>query len=191
GQDSDAPISPEHMNHARLYVALVTVCTNALREILLTHVPNPHSNIYQAIQAKKADLTQKRQTGRGQCQNALLNSDQIQVVFSDPFGRYVASVDQFDISLLYILIRNVSTVSAPLMGWGRDPREQPSRDKCIGASVERIRLYRNKIGHSMDGKMIKVDFDEYWSKIDAVLDDIEVKLGITGYRAYLETQRRQ
>ncbi|KAL3889695.1 hypothetical protein ACJMK2_002024 [Sinanodonta woodiana] len=143
GHDSDAPIMPEHMNHARLYVALVTVCTNALRAILLVHVPEPHANIYQAIRAKKADLTKKTQIKRGQWQNALLILDQCKVVFPDPFGRYVASVDQFDISLLYILIRHVSTVSASLMDWGNDPIEQPFRDRCIGASVERIRLYRN------------------------------------------------
>ncbi|KAL3888112.1 hypothetical protein ACJMK2_000492 [Sinanodonta woodiana] len=191
GHDSDAPISPEHMNHARLYVALVTVCTNALRDILLTHVPEPYTNIYQAIRAQKADLTKKTPTRRGQWQNALLLPDQCQVVFPDPFGRYVACVDQFDITLLYILIRNVSTVPTSLMDWGMDPIEEPDRDKCLGASVERIRLYRNQIGHSMDGKMSQEKFDDYWNKIDAVLEDIEQALGIQGYRAQLEKQRRQ
>ncbi|KAL3889765.1 hypothetical protein ACJMK2_002093, partial [Sinanodonta woodiana] len=191
GHDSDAPIMQEHMNHARLNVALVTVCTNALREILLTHVPKSHANIYQAIRAKKADLINKTQIRRGQRQNALLLPDQLQVVFSDPRGRYVASVDQFDISVLYILIRHVSTVSASLMDWGNDPIEHPFRDRCLGASVERIRIYRNKISHSMDGKLSQHDFDDYWNKIDAVLDDIEQALGRQGFRAQLEKQKRQ
>ncbi|KAL3890058.1 hypothetical protein ACJMK2_002355 [Sinanodonta woodiana] len=191
GHDSDAPILPEHMNHARLYVALVTVCTNALREILLTHVPEPHANIYQEIRAKKADLTNKTQTRRGQWQSALLLPDQCQVVFPDPRGRYVASVDQFDISLLYILIRNVSTVSESVMGWGIEPTEHPFRDRSLGANVERIRLYRNQIGHSMNGKISNQDFDDYWNRIDAVLDDIEIKLGRQGFREQLEKQRRQ
>ncbi|KAL3888122.1 hypothetical protein ACJMK2_000502 [Sinanodonta woodiana] len=190
--DSDVPIKPEHMNHARLYVALVTVCTNALRDILLTHVPYPYTNIYKAIKASQGDLTKKTQTRQGQWQNALLLPDQCRVVFPDPRGRYVASVDQFDITLLYILIRNVSTVSASVMGWGMDPIEQPSRDKCLGASVERIRSYRNHIGHSMDGKISQQDFDDYWNKIDAVLDDIEELLGRQGYyRAQLDKQKRQ
>ncbi|KAL3888485.1 hypothetical protein ACJMK2_000852 [Sinanodonta woodiana] len=191
GHDYDAPIMPEHMNHARLYVALVTVCTNALRDILLTHVPYPHTNIYRAIRAKKADLTRKTQTRRGQWQNALLLPDQCQVVFPDPRGRYVAGLDQFDISLLYFLIRNVSTVSASVMGWGNDPIEKPFRDKCLGANVERIRSYRNQIGHSMDGQISQHDFDEYWNMIDSVLDDIEQALGRQGYRTELEKQRRQ
>ncbi|KAL3889633.1 hypothetical protein ACJMK2_001969 [Sinanodonta woodiana] len=191
GHDYDAPITSEHMNHARLYVALMTVCTNALREILLTHVPKPHINIYQAIRAKKDDLTRKTHNKRRQWQSALLIPDQCQVVFPDPRGRYVASVDQFDISLLYILIRHVSTVSASVMNWGIDPIEKPFRDRCLGASVERIRLYRNQIGHSIDGKMSQHDFDDYWNKIDAVLDDIEQVLGRQVYRAQLEKQREQ
>ncbi|KAL3889233.1 hypothetical protein ACJMK2_001941 [Sinanodonta woodiana] len=191
GHDSDAPIMPEHMNQARLCVALATVCTNALREILLTHVSDKHANIYQAIRAKKADLTKKTQARRGQWQNSLLLPDQSQVVFPDPFGRYVASVDQFDISLLYILIRHVSTVSASVMGWGIDPIEHPSRDRCLGATVERIRLYRNQICHSMDGKISQHDFDDYWNKFDIVLDDIEQALGRQEFRAQLEKQRRQ
>ncbi|KAK3586272.1 hypothetical protein CHS0354_022599 [Potamilus streckersoni] len=191
GHDSDAPIMPEHMNHARLCVALVTVCGNALRDILLSHVPAPHKNIYQAIQANKANLANKTQTRRGQWQNAILIPDQCQVVFPDPFGRYVASVDQFDICLLYILIRNVSTVPASLMDWGIDPIEQPQRDRSLGASVERIRSYRNQIiGHSMDGKIGQQDFNDYWNKLDAVLDDIEHALGRQGYRAQLEKQRQ-
>ncbi|KAL3888285.1 hypothetical protein ACJMK2_000656, partial [Sinanodonta woodiana] len=191
GLDSDSPIRPEHMNHARLYVALVTVCTNALRDILLTHVPEPYTNIYRAIMAKKAELTKKIQTRRGQGQNYLL-PDQCKVVFPDPFGRYVGSVDQFDITLLYILIRNVSTVSDSLMGWGIDPVEQPFRDTCLGASVERIRLYRNQIGHSMDGKISQQDFDHYWNQIKAVIDDIEQALGKQGlYMTELEKHRKQ
>ncbi|KAL3889688.1 hypothetical protein ACJMK2_002017 [Sinanodonta woodiana] len=191
GHDSDASIMPEHINHARIYVAIMTVCTNALRDILLTRCPEPHTKIYQAIRAKKADLTNKTQTRRGQWQNALLMSNQCQVVFPDPRGRYVASVDQFDISLLYILIRHVSTVSASVMDWGNDPTEQPFRDRCLGVSVERIRLYRNQIGHSMDGRISQDDFEDYWNKIDAVLDDIDIKLGKQGFRAQLEKQKRQ
>ncbi|KAL3889226.1 hypothetical protein ACJMK2_001573, partial [Sinanodonta woodiana] len=86
---------------------------------------------------------------------------------------------------------HVSTVSASVMGWGIDQIEHPSRDRCLGASVERIRLYRNQIGHSMDGKMSQHDFHDYWNKIDAVLDDIEVKLGRQGFREQLEKQKRQ
>ncbi|KAL3888519.1 hypothetical protein ACJMK2_000885 [Sinanodonta woodiana] len=169
------------MNHARLCVVLVTVCGNAMRDILSTHVPAPHTDIHQAILASKWKLTSTQ--GRPH-----LNKDQTKLVFPDPQGRTTGQVDQFDISLLYTLIRNISTVTAPVTGWGYEPQDQP-RDTSLGASVERIRFYRNHIiGHSMDGKISQQDFDDYWNKIDDVLDDIEIKLGTQGYRAQLEKQ---
>ena len=170
------------MNHARLCVALVTVCGNAMRDVLSTQVPSPHTDIHQAILANKSKLTSRQ--GR-----PLLNSDQISLVFPDPQGKTTGKVDQFDLTLLYTLIRNISTVTAPVTGWGNEPQDQP-RDNSLGASVERIRSYRNHIiGHSMDGKISQQDFDDYWNKIDAVLDDIELKLGTQGYRAQLEKQK--
>ncbi|KAK3606684.1 hypothetical protein CHS0354_023246 [Potamilus streckersoni] len=184
GHDPDAPITREHMNHARLYVALVKVCGNAMRQVLRTQVPSPHTDIYQAILANKSKLI-KRQ-GR-----PLLNPDQIQLVFPDLQGQTTGKVDQFDLSLLYTLIRNISTVPSPVTGWGNDPQDQP-RDTSLGASVERIRSYRNHIiGHSMDGEINQQDFEDYWNKIDSVLDDIEHVLGRQGYREQLEKQKRQ
>ncbi|KAL3888509.1 hypothetical protein ACJMK2_000875 [Sinanodonta woodiana] len=172
------------MNHARLCIAIVTVCGNAMREILSTHVPSSYTDIYQAILANKSMLTSRQ--GR-----PLLNKDQIKVVFPDPQGKKTGKVDQFDLSLLYTLIKNISTVPNPGNGWGNDPNDQP-RDNSLGASVERIRSYRNHIiGHSMDVKISQQDFEDYWNKIDAVLSDIERELGTQGYRGQLEKQKTQ
>ncbi|KAL3889745.1 hypothetical protein ACJMK2_002074, partial [Sinanodonta woodiana] len=183
--DPDAPITREHMNHARLCVAIVTVCGNAMRDVLSTQVPSPHTDIHQAILANKGKLTSRQ--GR----KPLLNHDQTQLVYPDPQGMTTGKVDQLDLSLLYILIRNISTVPAPVTGWGKDPQDQP-RDNSLGACVERIRSYRNHIiGHSEDGKINQQDFDDYWNKIDNVLNDIEDKLGRQGYRAQLEKQKKQ
>ncbi|KAK3594827.1 hypothetical protein CHS0354_002875 [Potamilus streckersoni] len=184
GHDSDTPITPEHMNHSRLCVALVTVCGDAMRQVLRTQVPAPHTDIYQAILANRINLT--RRQGR-----PLLNSDQSQLVFPDPQGRKTGTLDQFDLSLLYTLIRNVSSVPAPLTGWGNDPLDQP-RDRSLGASVERIRSYRNHIsGHSADGKMSQNALEDYWNKFEAVLHDIEAVIGGQVYSQELVKQKRQ
>ncbi|KAL3889238.1 hypothetical protein ACJMK2_001585, partial [Sinanodonta woodiana] len=183
--DPDAPITHEHMNHARLCVAIVTVCGKAMRKVLSTQVPSPHTYIYQAILANKGKLTSRKE------RRPLLNRDQTHLVFPDPQGMTTGKVELFDLSLLYTLIRNISTVPAPVTGWGKDPNDQP-RDNTLGASVERIRSYRNQIiGHSEDGKISQQDFDNYWSKIDNVLNDIEDKLGRQGYRAQLEKLKKQ
>ncbi|KAL3888682.1 hypothetical protein ACJMK2_001046 [Sinanodonta woodiana] len=172
------------MNHARLCVAIVTVCGNAMREVLSTQVPSQHKDIHQTILANKSKLTGRQ--GR-----PLLNLDQTQMVFPDPHGKKTGKVEQFDLSLLYTFIRNISAVPPPVTGWGYDPQDNP-RDNSLGASVERIRSYRNHIiGHSMDGKISQHDFDEYWNKIDAVLGDIELKLGTKGYKTQLEKQKTQ
>ncbi|KAL3887824.1 hypothetical protein ACJMK2_000217, partial [Sinanodonta woodiana] len=177
--DVDAPITQEHINHARLCNALTTVCSNALREILLTNVPPPHTDIYKAILAIEAML--KKQ----------LNKDQVKLVFPDPQGLYTGKVEEFDTSLLYTMIRNVSSVPAPSNGWGKPPNDNP-RDTTLGASVERIRIYRNHIsGHSVDGKISQPDFEDYWAEIDEVLREIEIVIGNHGYLEDLEKRKNQ
>ncbi|KAK3611907.1 hypothetical protein CHS0354_013971 [Potamilus streckersoni] len=184
GHDPDAPITPEHMNHARLCVALATVCGNAMREVLRIQIPSQHTDIYQAILANKTLLTRRHK-------RSILNPDQIQLVFPDPHGQTTGTVDQFDLSLLYTLIRNISTVSAPVTGWGWDPQDQP-RDRSLGANVERIRSYRNHIsGHSPDGRMSQPDLEDYWNKFEAVIHDIEAVLGGHMYSYELKKQKSQ
>ncbi|KAL3889521.1 hypothetical protein ACJMK2_001859 [Sinanodonta woodiana] len=185
GHAHDAPITPEHMIHARLCVALVTVCGNAMREILRSQVPAQHTDIYQAILANKGKLS-------GRPGRSLLNTSQINVVFPDTQGKKTGTLDQFDISLLYILIRNVSAVQAPVItGWGNDPQDQP-RDTSLGASVERIRSFRNHItGHSADGKTSRQDLKGYWKKIEDVIHDIEKVIGGQMCSQELERQKRQ
>ncbi|KAK3609551.1 hypothetical protein CHS0354_019562 [Potamilus streckersoni] len=182
--DPDAPITPEHMYHARLNVALATVCGRAMRGILLTNIPVRYSDIYQAIMGNRGILI-------GRQGKALLNSMQIRLVFPDPFGRKKGTVDQFDISLLYVLIRNISSVSAPMTGWGYDPQNQP-KDSSLGASVERIRSYRNNIsGHSPNGRLCRLEYDSYWNMFEAVLHDIEAVTGRQVYIPELEKQNGQ
>ncbi|KAL3889492.1 hypothetical protein ACJMK2_001832, partial [Sinanodonta woodiana] len=182
GHAQDAPITPEHMYHARLSVTLVTVCGNAMREVLRTQVPASCIDIYQAILANKGKLT-------GRFGRPLLNLNQINLVF--PQGKKMGTLDQFDISLLYILIRNVSAVQTPKTGWGNDPQDQP-RDTSLGASVERIRSFRNQVtGHSADGKISKQEFEDYWKKFKAVIQDIENVIGGQMCSQELERQKRQ
>ncbi|KAL3889493.1 hypothetical protein ACJMK2_001833 [Sinanodonta woodiana] len=184
GHSDDAPITPEHMNHARLCVALVTACGNVMREVLRTQVPAPHTDIYQAILANKGKLT-------GRPGKPLLNPNQITLFFPDPQGKITGTLDQFDISLLYILIRNVSAVPAPVTGWSKDPCDHP-RDTSLGASVERIRSFRNHItGHSADGKISRQDLEDYWEKFEAVIHDIEKVIGGQTCSQELERQKRQ
>ncbi|KAL3888508.1 hypothetical protein ACJMK2_000874 [Sinanodonta woodiana] len=184
GHDPDATMTREQMNYARLCVALITVCGNALRKILQSRFPVPYTDIYQVLLANRQKLTQR--PGR-----PLLNRDQIELLFPDHLGNEVGTLDQFDISLLYILIRNVSRVPEPRTGWNTEPCDRP-RDTSLGASVERIHSYRNCITcHNAVGRISDQDLDVCWSKYEAVIRDIEAVLGGNECSQQLEKQRRQ
>ena len=182
GSDEEKfPITQDHINYARLCNALVSVCTDALREVLLSQVPTGYDNIYQAINSKKRKLTSMKE----------LRKEQRTLIFPDPLDRYIGTVDQFDVSLLYTLIRNISSVQAPVTGWNRRPDDCP-RDRSLGANVERIRFCRNETsGHSKDGKLDDHCFEAYWKEIGEMLDDIESAIGDKGFRGALERRKKQ
>ena len=175
------PITQEHINQARLCNVIVTVCADVLRDILLNQVPGGYNNIYGALLGARGTIANMRQIGQ----------EQFQLIFPDPIARYTGTVDQFDITLLYTLVRNISSCPAPATGWGRAPIDQP-RDVSLSANVERIRLIRNKVsGHSKDGKLGDQALEDYFVEISQILDDVEAILGDKGYKAALEERRKQ
>ena len=156
------PFTQEHMNYARLCNVIVTLGADALRDVLVTQVPLPYADIYRALLGHIAAIRAMRQIGR----------EQFKLIFQDPQFRYTGTVDQFDITLLYTLIRNISSCPAPATGWGKPPDDLP-RDVSLGACVERIRLIRNKIsGHSADGKLADQAYEDHMAEINQILDDI-------------------
>ena len=117
--------------------------------------------------------------------------EQIGILYPDPHNRYTGTVDQFDITLLYALIRNVSAVVPPGTGWGQPPDDNP-RDISLGASVERIRLLRNTVvGHSVDYKVDEQSFENTWDAIAQTTDDIENVIGDKGYKTALRERKNQ
>ena len=180
-QDTEGPMTQQHMNHARLCNVLLTVCADVLRDILMSQIPPGYANFYAALLANKPTLTAMRH----------IRQEQIDLLFPDPQGRFTGTVDQFDISLLYSLIRNISPVPAPLTGWGKPLVDQP-RDISLGASVERIRVCRNCVnGHSADGRLEDQIFEDRWNEISAIMDDIENSIGPKGYRIALDDRKNQ
>ena len=154
---------------------------DALREILLFKVPTGFNDIYGAIKANRGTLFGMRQ----------LRQEQLSLIYPDPLYRYTGTVDQFDITLLYTLIRNLSSVQAPVTGWNQPPDDNP-RDTSLGANVERIRSCRNKVsGHSIDGKLDNQCFETYWQEIGEMIDDIENAIGDKGFKDALERRRKQ
>ena len=121
-----------------------------------------------------------------------LRQEQIDILdIPDPRGRYTGTVDQVDITLLYTLIRNISSVPTPVTGWGKAPVDNP-RDISLGAALEGIRIFRNCVsGHSMDGRLDDHTFEHNWNDICSIMKDIEQSLGSKGYRDALNKRKDQ
>lgn len=88
---------------------------------------------------------------------------------------YGGNYSDFDITLLYILLRNVCSISPHINQWGNDP--DPG-DRSVSANIERIRLIRNEYyGHATDFFISVAKFEQKWKKVFQIVKDLESYLG--------------
>ena len=81
-------------------------------------------------------------------------------------GTYGKSAE-FDISLLYKLLRSICSLPAPVTGWDKLPN---STDHSREADIVRIRCYRNKIySHDRLMQVTDADFEKLWMEISEAL----------------------
>ena len=133
-------------------------CTEQLRDLLRLYIPP--ASFPAVIQRKRSQL--KR-----------LTEPQRKLILPDS-GVYSGNYDDMDISLLYILLRNVCGVQAHNKGWGNTP---DSAERSVSANIERLRLARNRCSHTTEG-MSNVDFNQVWSEIRAAVEDLDKALRI-------------
>ena len=143
----------EMTNINRVSRLLMGPCTDQLRDLLRYYIP-PAS--FPAV-IQKERLRLPRLTGPQR--NLILPSS----------GVYSGNYDDMDISLLYILLRNICGIPEHNMGWGNVP---DSIDRSVSANIERIRVARNQCGHSTGG-MSNADFNQIWSEIRAAVVDLD------------------
>ncbi|XP_062581858.1 uncharacterized protein LOC134243629 [Saccostrea cucullata] len=85
----------------------------------------------------------------------------------------------FDISLLYTLIRNIcSTIPKPTKGkWG-DNNMPAAGEISVGDDIERIRLIRNSLtAHVSSASTPQKEFDDTWSMMSDVCQRLEAFTG--------------
>ncbi|XP_046858512.1 uncharacterized protein LOC124451957 [Xenia sp. Carnegie-2017] len=81
-------------------------------------------------------------------------------------------IENFDITLLTVLLRNICGLTAPHGGWDNLPS---SSDTSISANIARIKFYRNKVyGHISTTSVNDKEFEYLWQEISKTL----VGLGI-------------
>lgn len=144
----------EAENYNRLMKIISGPCSDTLRAILTKKV-NPQS------------LRQKINILVAQSKKPQINKEQKQLIDR---GKY----SEFDITLLYFLLRNISGIPQHRNGWGNDP--SPT-DRSVSANVERIRVLRNNYGHSTKFVISDKEFEDKWRDIFQIVQELEQYIG--------------
>ena len=146
-------------NFTRICQLLIDKGTDALRRAL--HVIHPAPTLAAALHSHRKTLQTLRYN-----------------VISPPQWRLLypaagpPNSNDFDITLLTILLRNICGLSSPVTGWKVMP---PTTDTSISADILRIKIFRNEVyGHTAGAQYDDATFEKLWQEISQPL----VNLGI-------------
>lgn len=126
--------------------------TDLLRDILTKEVPP------QILLQRAKDLAEPQKNKK-----PLIMKEQEKLINE---GQYT----KFDISLLYVLIRNCTNIPQHANRWGNTPS---AGDKSVSANIERIRLIRNKYAHVDTIHVSDTEYDHRWQEIFDIVQGLE------------------
>lgn len=149
----------ETTNLARLARIILGPCTDILRAVLTKVISYPalehNFNTYVANSQAK----QKQQQHTISKYQHLISSK---------------NVSDFDITMLYFLLRNVCSIPPHANQWGKEPIQ---KDRSVSANIERIRLIRNEYGHFTQYSLSDVKFQQTWRILFQVFKELECYIG--------------
>ncbi|KAK3104921.1 hypothetical protein FSP39_013227 [Pinctada imbricata] len=145
-------ICEEEINYCRYSIGVMKVTPQALRQIFRSRHP---------------DLKTFLSQNKGKCQHLrkikILTETQWDNLYPSTGS---ANLDDFDATLLILLLRNLSNVTPPATGWNTDP--VPS-DTSLGADLLRLRGIRNEHAHCKNMRMTNTEFGKKWSNLTVIL----------------------
>ena len=151
----------ENVNFGRLCRLLVDGGTRVLRDVFdLIHSPSTlHVTLHSAsVHSTLKGLRAKR----------VLTTQQWNKLYS---GSTCVTSTDFDITLLFVLLRNICGLTPPPTGWDKPP---VVTDLSREADLARVKYYRNELyGHTTETAISESEFEKYWKEISEVL----VRLG--------------
>ena len=104
------------------------------------------------------------------CARRILTGKQWDLLF--PPGGALPDPNSFDITLLFVLLRNICGLHPPATGWDKKP---PVTDKSQQANLARIKWFRNEVyAHVTTTEIEAPLFTQYWVE----LSDTLVQLGL-------------
>lgn len=160
-------LSKDQQNFIRSSMACVDFIKLPLKDIL--------SN-----QIKPADLYNRIDSSQTNKRDYLRREQEI-ICFIPPPGQ--PDYNDFDVTLLYTLIRNLCSASLnptslnPTKGWGKVPDSSHMR---IGDDIERLRLMRNKFAHANSAGIPDAEFQVLWNDLKSVIQRIQTFMNSMG-----------
>lgn len=155
------------------FIRFVKICLDVLKQ--------PLADIL-ASEIQPADLYNKIKNS-----GSLLNGKnklaaiQLKICFLLPPA--IPDYTNFDVTLLYKLIRNLCPSLEPTNGWGKDPVDA---DIQIGDDIERLRLFRNNNVHNDSSEITDIDFEIILKKLKSVFQRIQNHMTSKGYKVNYE-----
>lgn len=143
-------------NAARLSRAIIDPCTDLYREILRMHIPEKQFSTM--LGTMKSKLSKH------------INKEQKALLFPHN-GQFNGTYNDFDLVLLYSILRNVSGIKAHNNGWGNTPS---STDRSESANIDRIREIRNKYcGHQLCSSLANAEFKKVWTELKQIASELD------------------
>ena len=150
----------EDRNFMIVRLALDKPCTNLLQEVLHQHVPEKDIHKLLNDPAKKRNII------------PFLRKLKQETTMYPPTGVFNGSYADFDLSLLYVLIRNLTSIPSHMKGWGNEP---DITDNSTSANIERIRILRNKYAHGSTSHLTDKELKNERKNIISCIHGIEKK----------------
>ena len=147
-------------NYCRLCQLIMTVCSDLFRDILSHHI-------------QPANLRGKLDKNKDALLKALKFSEHKKLLFPQSGGQSLSAKDM-DLTILYVLLRNICGISSHRNGWGKTPN---TGDITLAACIERIREQKNAIAsHSNIGEIDDNRFQDIWMKLQTDIVNIQKEL---------------
>ena len=154
-----APSTKETTNYARLCRLLVDGGTKALRHLFdRFHSP---ANLFNVLKAGSAEHSTLQSLKR----KRIINATQWGKLYPTPPSSVTS--EDFDITLLTVLLRNICGLAAPATGWDSLP---PASDASVEANIARVKYYRNSVyGHASQMSVDNPTFNSLWQGVSTAL----------------------
>lgn len=148
----------ETTNLARVARIILGPCTDALRAVLKKEMlPAALSHNVKVFMANLPKYTKPP-----------ISLTQLQQIYSGDYSN-------FDIPLLYVLLRNICSIPEHRLKWGNKPSRT---DRSVSANIERIRLVRNNYyGHVTHFAIQDTEFINQWKELFLIVIELEAYIG--------------